>query len=386
MTNATATAEPTVVKRGYAREAPPRENATEVGLHRAVIYLRVSSPSQVHTDYNPEGISLPAQRDACQIKCAALGAEIAHEFVEPGRSATSIENRPVFQEMLAWLKANRNSVDYLVVYHFNRLFRSTIDAAITKQQLTKLGVRIVSTAMDLGDTPESQMVEMILHAVDEYRVKADGADIAYKMGAKAKNGGTIGRARLGYLNARDMSEGRNIGIVEVDPERAPFMVSAFELYATGDFNLETLAEELSLRGLRTRPSGRHPAGPVSTTKLAVLLRDPYYLGYVTYKGELIKGRHEPLISQELFDRVQAVLDGRGGRGERRRRHHHYLKGALWCGHCHDRGDESRMILQWANGRGGRYLYFFCVRKQQHLCDSRYSDGDAVEAAVENWLF
>ncbi len=105
---------------------------------------------------------------------------------------------------------------------------------------------------------------------------------------------------------------------------------------------------------------------------------------MTYKGELIPGRHEALVSQELFNRVQAILDERGGRGVRRRRHHHYLKGALWCGHCHDRGDESRMILQWANGNGGRYLYFFCVRKQQHLCESRYTDGDAVEAAVESF--
>ena len=46
-------------------------------------------------------------------------------------------------------------------------------------------------------------------------------------------------------------------------------------------------------------------GPISTSKLNVLLRDPYYIGYVTYKGELIRGRHQPLISEELFDRVQA---------------------------------------------------------------------------------
>ena len=383
MTNAITTATRPAMARGYARETPLSEDESEVAVRRAIIYLRVSSPSQVKTDYNPEGISLPAQRDACEFKCASLGTAVAHEFIEPGRSATTIDKRIVFQEMMAWIKANGDSVDYLVVYHFNRIFRNSIDAAITKRELSKYGVRIVSTIMDLGEGPESDMVESILSAVDEYRVKADGADIAYKMGAKARNGGTIGRARLGYVNARDLSEGRNIGIVKIDPERGPFMVAAFELYATGNFSLDSLQAELTARGLRTRP-GRFPAGPVSTSKLAKLLRDPYYLGYVTYKGELIPGRHEALISQELFNRVQATLDERGGGGVRKRRHHHYLKGALWCGHCHDRGDESRMILQWANGHGGRYLYFFCVRKQQHLCESRYADGDAVEVAVENF--
>ncbi len=347
---------------------------------RAVIYLRVSTPSQVNTDYNPEGISLRAQRDRCELKSLQLGAEIVREFVEPGRTATSIEKRPVFQEMLAWVKHEHN-IDYIVVYHFNRMFRNSVDAAITKRELTKVGTRVISTIVDLGEGPEASMVESILSAVDEYQSAANGADISYKMGAKARNGGTLGRARLGYLNARDTSEGRNIGIVVFDEERASLVKLAFELYSTGEWSLESLQDELRQRGLRSRP-GRFPAGEVSTSKLASLLRDPYYIGYITYRGEMIKGRHEPLIEQTLFDRVQEVLERRGGGGQRRRRHEHYLKGLLWCGRCHAEGIESRMILQWANGNGGRYLYFFCRRKQQHECNSRYLEGDAVEEAVE----
>ena len=57
------------------------------GNKRAVIYLRVSSPGQVNTDYNPEGISLPAQREAAQRKELELGADNVGEYVEPGRSA-----------------------------------------------------------------------------------------------------------------------------------------------------------------------------------------------------------------------------------------------------------------------------------------------------------
>lgn len=40
-----------------------------------------------------------------------------------------------------------------------------------------------------------------------------------------------------------------------------------------------------------------------------------------------------------------------------------------------------MIMQWANGNGGKYLYYFCRRKQQHVCESRYVEGDAVEEAI-----
>ncbi len=281
--------------------------------------------------------------------------------------------------MMAWIKSQKD-IDYIIVYQFNRIFRNSIDAVIAKRDLSKVGTRVVPTVMDLGEGPESDMVEIIMHAVGEYQSKANGADIAYKMRSKARNGGTLGRAPLGYINARDISEGRNIGIVKLDPERAGFMRTAFELYATSEYSLESLAAELTERGLRTRP-GRFPAGPVSTSKLNVLLRDPYYVGLITYKGETYRGRHEPLITDDLFNRVQEVLDCRGARGSRQRRHHHYLKGTLWCGRCHNEGHESRVIFQWSHGHGGTYLYFFCMRRQKHHCSVPYLEGDAIEAAV-----
>jgi DNA invertase Pin-like site-specific DNA recombinase len=112
---------------------------------RAVLYLSVSTPSQVHTDYNPEGISIPAQRKAGRHKSDSLEADIVREFVEPGRTATSIDKRPVFQEMIAWVKAQKD-IDYVTVYHFNRVFRNSVDAGITKTRSEGVhsGVRLTS--------------------------------------------------------------------------------------------------------------------------------------------------------------------------------------------------------------------------------------------------
>ncbi len=209
--------------------------------------------------------------------------------------------------MLAWIKTHKD-IDYIIVYQFNRDLPELIDAAHHQEGPEPVRTRVVSTIMDLGEGPESDMVETILHAVDEYRSKADGADIAYKMGAKARNGGTLGRAPLGYLNARDLSEGRNIGIVIVG-SRAQRHSSrtAFELYASGEYSLESLVDELTRRGLRTKPA-RFPSPARLDLQAGRLLRDPYYIGYVTYDGELIAGRHEPLISDELFEQTQAILD------------------------------------------------------------------------------
>src|SRR4051795_3546617 len=90
---------------------------------RAVLYLRVSTVSQVTTDYDPEGISIPAQRAACQRKAEGLGIEIVDEYVEPGRSGTSMKSRPAFQAMLQRIRQERD-VDAVIVYKLSRMNRN----------------------------------------------------------------------------------------------------------------------------------------------------------------------------------------------------------------------------------------------------------------------
>jgi site-specific DNA recombinase len=67
----------------------------------AVSYLRVSSLGQVETDYNPEGISLPAQRSAITQRARELGTTIVEEFTDPGKSGKAIEHRDAFRAMIA---------------------------------------------------------------------------------------------------------------------------------------------------------------------------------------------------------------------------------------------------------------------------------------------
>lgn len=277
---------------------------------RALLYLRVSTPSQVNTDYNPEGISIPAQREAAQRKARELGAGVAGEYIEPGRTATSIEKRPVFQEMVARIKADKD-VDYVIVYHFSRIFRNSIDAAITKRELGRCGVRVVSTVLDMGESPESAMVETIIHAVDQYQSEANGADIRYKMGQKAKSGGTIGKSPIGYLHIRDHVDGREIRAVATDPQRAPHVRRGFELYGTGQYSGKEVLETITAAGLVTRGNKRTPPGPLSLNQFYEMLTDRYYLGVIEYGGEKYPGRHDALVTPELFSGAASAGTARG---------------------------------------------------------------------------
>jgi site-specific DNA recombinase len=350
----------------------------------AVLYLRVSTPRQMHTavDVDPEGNSIATQREACLAKAQNLDASVLAEFVEPGNSAQSIEKRPVFKQLLAYLEDHRD-VDYVIVYMRSRAFRNSVDAAITKRALSMFGIRIVSCREDFGTGPVADAMETVADAFNELQVRQNGEDIRQKLRHKAMNGGTISRAKLGYLNIRAEHEGRLFNSIGLDEERAPLVRTAFELYATGDYSIDRLHAAMTDLGLRTRPSPRWPqAKPVSTSKLHLMLADPYYAGWVIVEGQLVPGRHAPIISQALFDRVQRVMAERSANGIRDRVLTHYLKGQLFCARCRGRDRTSRLIYTEARGRGGeRYGYFLCRARQDGDCDLPYLPSSEVEDAV-----
>lgn len=348
------------------------------GAKRAVLYLRVSSQSQVDTDYDPEGNSIPAQRKACQRKAAEIGAEIVDEYVEPGRSAMTVAGRPRFQEMMARIK-NARDVDMVIVYARSRIHRDGIDSAITKRDFRQAGVTLVSVMDYTEDTYIGDLVAHVIDGVNEYQSRASGADISYKMAAKAERGGTLGVARLGYLNVTETVDGHEVRTIAVDSKRAPFITMLFELYATGKHSFKALREAVTKAGLRTRPTKKNPAGTtISVGKIGTILRDRYYLGYVQYKGKEYKGRHQALISQKLFDQVQHVLDVQRGGGTKESRHNHHLKGALWCDRC-----GKRFIFEPGRSHTGRrYYYFACAGQKLHACDMPRLPAHLVEAEVE----
>ena len=273
-----------------------------------------------------------AQRIACRRKADQLGLTVIDEHVEPGRSGTEMEKRIAFQQMLQRIRTEKD-VDYVIVHKLSRFARNRIDDALVMAELQKRGVALISVTEQIDDSPVGQLMHGLLAAFNEYRSREDGADIAYKMGQKAKSGGTLGRAPLGYLNTTEIFDGRKVNTVVVDPERAPFITLAFTLYASGEYTMDEIVDELSVRGLTTRPTVSRPPGPVSTSKMSRLLRDAYYLGQITCQGETYDGRHPALVNRELFDRVQAMLEDTGRAGERKRVHESYLKGSVFCGEC-----------------------------------------------------
>jgi DNA invertase Pin-like site-specific DNA recombinase len=319
-------------------------------------------------DIDPEGNSIATQREQCLARAAKLDATVVREFVEPGTSAQTIEKRPVFREMLAYLTEHPH-IDYVVIYMRSRAFRNLGDAVLTKRRLERMQIKLVSAKEDFGEGIMADAMEAVTDIINEVQVRMSGEDIKVKMRHKAENGGTIGRARLGYRNVRIEHEGRLVNSIALDEDRAPLIRLAWELYATGDYTIDRLHATMADQGLTTRPSRRNPAQPIAASQLHRMLSDPYYTGVVVYRGQLYPGRHPAIVSQELFDRVQQVLEARSGRGQRDRVLFHYLKGMLFCLRCQQAGRTSRLIYIEARGRNGTmHPYYLCRGRQEHLCD------------------
>ncbi len=361
-----------------------RPEATRSESHeKAVLLLRVSTKKQLETaiDIDPDGLSIATQRDHGTAKASAMGVEVATEFVEPGYSAKTIDKRPVFRDLLRYL-ADHPAVRYVIVYMRSRAFRNRFDAAIVESQLNKMGVRLISAKEDFGEGPHAVAMEGMLDVMNHLMNTLQGLDIQEKMRTKALNGGTLGIAKVGYVNTRVEYEGKQINTIALDPDRAPLVRMAFELYATGDYGLERLEAKMADLGLTARARGDIPERPVSFKLLHRMLQDPYYAGWVIVDGQLRPGRHEAIVSQELFDRVQDVRDIRSRRGQRDRVLQHYLKGDLFCGRCRDNGRTSRFIYTEARGRNGqRYRYFLCRGRQEGVCDLPHLPADRVEDAI-----
>src|SRR4051812_34356511 len=113
------------------------------GAKRAAIYLRVSSAGQVHRERDPEGYSIPGQRDACRRRAETLGAGEVKEYVDYAESARTA-NRPQLQAMLEDLK--RDPFDFVIVYDLSRLARNRLDDSLVMVEIQSAGARLISVA------------------------------------------------------------------------------------------------------------------------------------------------------------------------------------------------------------------------------------------------
>ncbi|GAB3296544.1 recombinase family protein [Pseudoclavibacter terrae] len=322
----------------------------------AVSYVRVSTTRQVDKGGERDGFSIPAQREANKKQAHGLGALISAEFVDRGQSGRNL-NRPELQRILTYLQ--EHPVDYVIVHKLDRLARSRADGIAITQAVHAAGARLISSTEGLDTTPNGVLLHGIMASIAEFYSRNLAQEVMRGMRQKAIQGGTPGRAPIGYLNVRRQTEdGHEYRAIQLDHERAPHITWAFDTYATGEWSVAQLVAALRDGGLWTRATASRSPAALTVASLHHVLTNLYYKGIVTLNGAQHAGSHEPMGPVKTWDTVQCLLASRR-QGERGRIHTHYLKSTIRCFNC-----QRRLLVHNARSKSGRvYDYFVCSGRQ-----------------------
>ncbi len=360
---------------------------------RVALYARVSSEMQV------EGKSIDAQLAEMREYAQARGWKIVAEYVDAGVSATKMD-RPEFQHMMEDMKEGH--FDIILVHDLSRLSRNVYDAFDIFAQMGQHKVGFASVKEQQFDYTKAhdRLILHLLTLLHQYYV-----DILKQHVSKSKRQ----RVRQGLHNASIAPYGYRKGQTpdepfQIAPEEAEVVRRIFEMYATTRYSMQDIAEELNRLGYRRRghpraisepqtPPLQHNASeqprlqkdPSMFTADAVrdILRNRFYVGDVVYgyrdeSPEIHPGKHAPIISRDLWERVQKARNIRRSKGRAYRTSYrtYLLNGIIYCALC------GMPLRAQANPNNRRY-YREMAHKRGLQCPNRNigADADLVEDQV-----
>lgn len=309
------------------------------------IYTRVSTDRQAE-----EGYSLDEQEKSCKELAQRIGYKVFGVYREEGVSGTSV-NRPKFQEMLGKCSDDKGmTVKAVIVIHTDRFARNTLEHLMIKGILLKSKVKLISVLQPmLDDSPEGNLLDIILAGMNEFYSKDLGRKTSRALIQKAEEGWWPGFAPFGYIN-KTVPETKT-KIVEVDDKNSPHIKEAFKRFATGKYTIDSLNDELCKEGFRSRTGKR-----MRKSSMSVILKNIFYTGKMKIKNQIYQGKHIPLVDMETFLKVQKILDLHNHKANRTRKHAFLLSNILFCEECQSRLTGERHVKK----SGLVFDYYRCM--------------------------
>ena len=253
----------------------------------AVIYARFSCHRQ--TEQSIEG-----QLKICYDYAAAHKYNVVGEYIDRAQSGTS-DNRTDFQRMIA--DSEKRTFEGVLVYQLDRFARDRYASATYKYKLRKNGVRVISARENITDEASGILVEGLLESMAEYYSVELAQKINRGLALNAEkclsNGSNPG---LGYkVNKKDRT-------FYIDEAEAEIVREIYERYARGEPKTEII------RDLNRRQVKTSIGNPFSLTSLTRLLSNKRYIGYYLYSGKETPGGMPRIIEDDLYYRVQEILE------------------------------------------------------------------------------
>lgn len=315
----------------------------------AILYVRVSSIEQVNN------FSIPTQLKECRKYLSDNKIVEVGTFIEQGESAKSAD-RTQFQNLLTFLKNNKNKVDYLVCYKFDRFSRNTLDFLYYKNEIGKYGTVIKSITEAIDDSSTGRLLQTIYAGLAQFDNENKGERVKHCLRTKALDGWYPSVAPYGYINNKETHR------LEPDSLYFKHVKYALTQFSSG-FSIPDIVTALNKFGLKTL--GRRKSGNKEITSKVVwkiLNNSKFYAGYFDWKDEKdIKGKHKTMITWSEHLKIQEKLHTKPTKIVRNEDDDFILnftigkeQGYLHCSQC-----GWRMRSCNAQGRGGKYSYYYC---------------------------
>lgn len=315
----------------------------------AVIYCRVSD-----TKGGKRGDGLRSQETACREFARYANYRVDAVFTDD--ISGSVVKRDGMDEMLDFLKKYRDMGYTVLIDAIDRFARDVRGHWDLRDLLREAGGKLASPKMEFKDDADSVMVENIHATFAQHFRQKNTETTLRRMQSRILSGYFVFQAPVGYKYQSVRGQGR---MLFPDEPVASVVREALELYASG--TLENQAAVM--RWLQDNPLfPKDRTGIVRHNRVGQLLRQCAYAGMVdgpSWQIPMRKGLHEPLISFEMFQRIQGRLNGATYMPRKRNVNEDFpLRGFVMCGDC-----GTPLTACWSTGRKAKHPYYLCPNKR-----------------------
>jgi len=320
---------------------------------RFCLYARKSTESDerqaMSIDSQIKEMKMMAKRDGLFIK----------EIRQESHSAKASGLRPVFNQLLTDIREEK--FNGILTWAPDRLSRNAGDlGSLVDLMDQKKLVKIQTYSQSFSNNPNEKFLLMILCSQAKLENDQKGLNVRRGLRAKCEAGWRPNRAPLGYLNV--MNNNR-ISCVKLDPNRAPIVKKMFLRVANQGHSGRVLKRWLDTIGFTTRGDK-----PIALSKIYKLLKSPFYYGEFEFDGKKYKGKHEPLITKELFDKVQRRLIAPNREWNKQV---FPFKHLCICGSCGASVVGEEKYRELKSGGYRKHVYYHCSRAKDYTCTEPY---------------
>src|SRR3989344_2565866 len=293
-------------------------------------------------------LSIEAQLAELRELAKRENLSIADEFIE--KRSAKMPGRPIFNDMLRRIQTGE--AQGIICWKVDRLARNPVDGGQIQWLLQQGVIRHIQTH-DRSYLPNDNvlMMSVELGMANEY-IRQLSANTARGLRQKARQGDFPGKAPFGYIN------NSNIKKIAVHHKNAKLVKKMFELYATGNVRLEDLAKVLENSEIKSKNNNR-----IHVSRISHIINNPIYYGHFRHAGEIYEGKHETIISKELFDKANNVLRGRGRTPDKKTDPRPFC-GLMSCASCGMGITGEIKIKRQKNGTKHLYTYYHCSKKSK----------------------